>query len=191
MNTTVEVKKDTQLVLPKINPLQDIAVDLETCDPDLKTKAPGWVHNNGFICGICISAKEGSFYIPIQHEQGRNYDKSEALKWLQDLLLVEGYDVVFHNAHYDVGWLTQQYGMVIKRNIVDTMLAAPLIDEGRYTYSLDSLAKDYIPNSQGKDENLLIEEVKRQFEYSEEQDTEYVQIKNKKTGRKSNQEKYH
>ena len=181
-------RRETSLRLPVIDKMQDIAVDLETRDPDLKTKAPGWVHGNGHICGICISAKEGSFYIPIGHEQGENFDQSVAMKWLQDLMLAPDFDAVFHNAHYDVGWLTQQYGIKITRRIVDTMLAAPLIDEDRFNYGLDALAKDYIRGSKGKDEAILEEEIKKQFEYDYVVDIEKVSIRKKTGGRKSNQE---
>ena len=181
-------RRETSLRLPVIDKMQDIAVDLETRDPDLKTKAPGWVHGNGHICGICISAKEGSFYIPVGHEQGENFDQSVAMKWLQDLMLAPDFDAVFHNAHYDVGWLTQQYGIKITRRIVDTMLAAPLIDEDRFNYGLDALAKDYIRGSKGKDEAILEEEIKKQFEYDYVVDIEKVSIRKKTGGRKSNQE---
>lgn len=181
-------RRETSLRLPVIDKMQDIAVDLETRDPDLKTKAPGWVHGNGHICGICISAKEGSFYIPIGHEQGENFDRSVAMKWLQDLMLAPDFDAVFHNAHYDVGWLTQQYGIKITRRIVDTMLAAPLLDEDRFNYGLDALAKDYIRGSKGKDEAILEEEIKRQFEYDDEVEITKVSIRKKTGGRKSNQE---
>ena len=50
---------------------------------------------------------------------------------------------MFHNALYDVGWLRRE-GVEIKGNILDTIVAAPLIDEHRYSYSLDSLGEFYL-----------------------------------------------
>ena len=39
---------------------------------------------------------------------------------------------IFHNAQYDVGWL-KAYGIDVRGQIVDTMIAGALIDENRYT----------------------------------------------------------
>ena len=50
---------------------------------------------------------------------------------------------IFHNASYDVGWL-QSYGIKVEGEIVDTMIAGCLIDENRYSYSLNALAKEYL-----------------------------------------------
>ena len=48
------------LILPKIDPAQPIAIDLETCDPELKNTAPGYICGVGFVAGIAIAAEEGS-----------------------------------------------------------------------------------------------------------------------------------
>ena len=40
---------------------------------------------------------------------------------------------VFHNAMYDVCWIRAVTGMMIKGRIVDTMIAASVIDEKTYT----------------------------------------------------------
>ena len=50
---------------------------------------------------------------------------------------------IFHNAQYDVGWLKAS-GFKVNGQIIDTMIAAALIDENRYQYSLNSLAMDYL-----------------------------------------------
>jgi DNA polymerase I-like protein with 3'-5' exonuclease and polymerase domains len=50
---------------------------------------------------------------------------------------------VFHNAQYDIGWLST-LGIEVKGRIHDTMVAAALIDENRFTYTLNSLAGDYL-----------------------------------------------
>jgi DNA polymerase I-like protein with 3'-5' exonuclease and polymerase domains len=51
---------------------------------------------------------------------------------------------VFHNAMYDVCWIRAVTGMKMKGKIVDTMIAASVIDENRFKYSLDALSKDYL-----------------------------------------------
>ncbi|BCV06359.1 MAG: hypothetical protein CM15mV131_320 [uncultured marine virus] len=53
---------------------------------------------------------------------------------------------------YDVCWLRKE-GLSIKGHIVDTMIAASLIDENRLSYRLDILSKHYV--GIGKDENIL------------------------------------
>ncbi len=45
---------------------------------------------------------------------------------------------------YDVCWIRAVTGMMIKGRIVDTMIAASVIDENRFKYSLDALSKDYL-----------------------------------------------
>ena len=49
---------------------------------------------------------------------------------------------IFHNAQYDVGWL-EASGITVNGPIVDTMIAAALIDENRFSYSLNALSVDY------------------------------------------------
>lgn len=142
--------------LPKIDPNQVIAIDLETCDPELLTLAPGYITNVGFIAGIAIAAKEGSFYIPIRHAQGENYDIDTVIKWL-NYTLSANTPKVFHNAQYDLGWLKYE-GVEVYGSVFDTMLAAALLDENRKQYGLDSIGKEYL--NEGKNEIALETAVK-------------------------------
>ena len=45
---------------------------------------------------------------------------------------------------YDVCWIRAVTGKKMKGRIVDTMIAASVIDENRFKYSLDSLSKDFL-----------------------------------------------
>nr|DAH13147.1 MAG TPA: DNA polymerase [Caudoviricetes sp.] len=137
--------------LPKINPNQPIAIDLETCDPELKVTAPGYISNVGFVAGIAVCAEEGAWYIPIGHIKGDNYDKQEVADWLNEICSADT-EKIFHNAQYDVGWLYAM-GVQLHGSIFDTMLAAPLLNENRYSYTLDSLGKEYC--GEGKFEEAL------------------------------------
>ena len=58
-------------------------------------------------------------------------------------------DKIFHNAAYDVGWL-RWWGVEVKGKIIDTLIAAPLIDENRFRYSLNELGKDYLKETSQK-----------------------------------------
>ena len=145
--------------LPEINPNQPIAIDLETCDPELKVTAPGYISNVGFVAGIAICAEEGAWYIPIGHAEGKNYDKEEVIKWLNKVLSADT-EKIFHNAQYDVGWL-HYMGVQLHGRLFDTMLAAPLLNENRFSYQLDSLGKIYC--GEGKYEEALRMAVEQKF----------------------------
>ena len=136
---------------------KEIAIDLETNDPDLKSLGSGNVINRGHIAGVAVAVEGWQGYYPIHHEQGGNMDPKLVLKWLQDILNQKDTTFIFHNAMYDVCWL-RSAGLTIKGPIVDTMIAASLIDENRLSYQLNTLAKHYAGES--KDEKILIEAAK-------------------------------
>ena len=135
---------------------KEIAIDLETNDPQLLELGSGNVVGRGHIAGIAVSVEGWSGYYPIGHEQGGNLDKKLVLGWLQDLFKQDS-KFIFHNAMYDVCWL-RSAGLKMPTKIVDTMIAASLIDENRMSYRLDTLAKHYI--GLGKDEKILLEAAK-------------------------------
>jgi len=130
---------------------KEIAIDLETCDPELLTLGSGNVVGRGYIVGIAVAVEGWSGYYPIAHEGGGNMDKKLVLNWLQDLVNQDS-TFIFHNAMYDVSWL-RSAGINIKGKIVDTMIAASLVNENRLSYRLDTLAKEYV--GIGKDESVL------------------------------------
>ena len=136
---------------------KEIAIDLETNDPHLKQLGSGNVTKRGHIAGVAVAVEGWSGYFPIHHEQGGNMDKKLVLGWLQDILNQENTTFIFHNAMYDVCWL-RSAGLTIKGPIVDTMIAASLIDENRMSYALNNLAKYYV--GLGKDEKVLVEAAK-------------------------------
>lgn len=122
-----------------------IAVDLETKDPKLISHYPAWVHPSleGHIAGICIANKTNEWYIPIGHEEGENYDPIPTIQQLDEILNTGSHPVIFFNAHYDYGWLKGRHGIKISRPIYDGMLAEPLLNEHKISYSLDNTANEY------------------------------------------------
>ena len=74
------------------------------------------------------------------------------MNWLKDLCSDTKKTFVFHNALYDLGWLRAE-GVEVKGQIRDTMIAAPLLDENRRYYNLNSIAGDYLKIY--KDEKML------------------------------------
>ena len=139
-------------VFPQFSETETVAIDLETYDPHLTTCGPGWATSRGYIVGIGVATEKWSGYFPIRHQGGGNLDEDIVLRWLRNLLSSTKRDVIFHNALYDVGWLRRE-GVEIKGNILDTIVAAPLVDEHRYSYSLDNLGEFYC--NEKKDESLL------------------------------------
>ena len=140
------------LSFPDLTGYREIAVDLETHDPNLNTLGPGWVRNDGKVVGVAVAAGDDAWYFPFAHKNGPNLDRRMVLRWLQKQLATPQQRKVMHNAQYDLGWLLAE-GVEVQGEVVDTMIAAAVVDENRMSYSLDSLAKEYC--GMRKDEKLL------------------------------------
>ena len=136
---------------PDLRQANTIAIDLETYDPDLKSKGSGSVTNNGKVVGISVAVDGYSGYFPFDHEGGGNLEKSKVIQWFTDICRSPS-DKVFHNAMYDVCWI-RSMGIKINGNIYDTMIAASLVNENRYRFDLNSLGWDYV--GRGKNETEL------------------------------------
>ena len=141
---------------PDLRSYDEIAVDLETRDPDLKSKGSGSVIGNGEVVGIAVAVPGRKFYFPIAHGSGKNMDRKKVLAWFADTMASSA-TKIFHNAMYDVCWI-RNLGIKINGLVVDTMIAASLIDENRFSYSLNALSWDYLGH--GKNEAALNEEAK-------------------------------
>jgi len=141
---------------PDLRSYDEIAVDLETRDPNLKTLGSGSVIGEGEVVGIAVAVAGRKFYFPIAHGSGSNMDKKKVLEWFKDTMACPAVKI-FHNAMYDVCWI-RNLGIKINGLIVDTMIAASLIDENRFAYSLNALSWEYLGH--GKNEAALNEEAK-------------------------------
>jgi len=135
-------------VFPNLSTAKEIAIDLETCDPNLESMGPGWARNDGFVVGYALAVDGWSGYFPVAHHGGGNLDKKRVERWLADVLAYPS-DKVMHNAAYDLGWL-QASGFKVNGRIVDTMLAAPILDENRFSYSLNALGFDYLQEAKSE-----------------------------------------
>jgi len=126
---------------PDLSGYQYVAIDLETRDPNLKTRGSGSVIGQGEIIGVAVAVEGWSGYYPIGHREG-NMDKRKVLEWITKVCADEN-TKIFHNAMYDVCWL-KAYGIKINGFIIDTMVMLSLIDENRRWYSLNSASYDYL-----------------------------------------------
>jgi len=136
---------------PDLRKANEIAIDLETRDPDLKKQGSGAITGNGEVVGIAVAVDGWKGYYPIAHGEGPNMDRKKVLDWFKDVCASPA-TKLFHNAMYDVCWI-RNLGIKINGLILDTMIAASLIDENRFQYSLNSLSWVYL--KQGKNEALL------------------------------------
>ena len=136
---------------PDLSKYDEIAIDLETKDPDLMKMGSGSVVGKGNVVGVAVAVQGWSGYYPIAHEGGGNMDKTKVLKWFQDVLNTPA-DKIFHNAMYDVCWI-RALGLSVNGKIIDTMIASALVDENQMRYDLNSCAKRY--TGKGKNESDL------------------------------------
>jgi DNA polymerase I-like protein with 3'-5' exonuclease and polymerase domains len=127
---------------PNLSEAKEIAIDLETCDPNMESLGPGWPRNDGYIVGYAIAIDGWAGYFPVAHAGGGNLDRRIVERWIRDVLATPA-DKIMHNAAYDLGWL-RATGFEVNGTIYDTMLAAPVLDENRFAYSLNSLGFDYL-----------------------------------------------
>ena len=138
---------------PDLSDHDEISIDLETKDPNLIKMGPGTFRKDGEIVGIAVAVSNWSGYYPIAHEGGGNMNRKKVLKWFTDVLKTDAIKI-FHNAMYDVCWI-QSLGLKINGKIVDTMIATSLVDENRFRYDLNSVAREF--TGLGKNEAALQE----------------------------------
>ena len=134
--------------LPDITGAKSIAIDVETKDPNLKTKGPGWPTGDGEVVGYAVAVDGWKGYIPIRHGGGGNIDERIVNNWMKKVCESPA-EKIMHNAQYDAGWL-RRMGFTLNGRIIDTMVVASLLDENRFSYSLNALAFDYLAKTKSE-----------------------------------------
>jgi len=121
----------------------EIAIDLETRDEGINNGlGAGWALGKGEIIGFAVAVEGWQGYYPFGHLGGGNMIPEQVKAYMKTVCSLPC-TKIFHNAQYDVGWL-QQVGIKVEGEIVDTMIAAALIDENRFSFSLNNLSRDYL-----------------------------------------------
>ena len=138
---------------PDILDAEEIAIDVETRDPHLKERGPGWPTGNGEVVGYAIAVPGWKGYFPVNHVGGGNLERPIINKWLKKVFESPA-DKIMHNAQYDLGWI-RAMGFDVKGKVIDTMMTAALIDENRFSYSLNALCYEYLGKT--KSEKTLVE----------------------------------
>ena len=122
---------------------KEIAIDLETRDDGINNKlGAGWALGRGEIVGFAVAVDGWKGYFPFNHLGGGNMIPEQVKKYMKDVCALPC-PKIFHNSQYDVGWL-EASGIKVNGEIIDTMIAAALIDENRFSYSLNALSVDYL-----------------------------------------------
>jgi len=128
-------------VLPELSGI--VALDTENKDPGLSSGyGTSWPHGLGFTCGIAISWSGGDFYLPYGHSEG-NTDKRRVIEWLKVQAAKPDVTFVYANCQYDLGWLWRE-GITPLNLPHDVQGMAALLDEFKFSYSLDSLGREYL-----------------------------------------------
>jgi DNA polymerase I-like protein with 3'-5' exonuclease and polymerase domains len=136
---------------PDLTNCERIAIDLETRDPNLTTLGPGWCRDDGYVIGYAVAAGDFVGYYPVRHEDGNLPEKS-VVNWLKKQMATPNIEKVMHNAMYDLGWM-RWAGIEVQGPIIDTMIAAPILNENRRFYNLNSLTGEYL--GEYKNEKML------------------------------------
>jgi len=141
---------------PDLRSYDEISIDLETRDPNLKSKGSGAVTGVGEVVGIAVATFNDKWYFPIAHGEGPNMNRAKTLEWFKDICECPA-TKIFHNAMYDVCWI-RNLDIKINGLIVDTMIACSVLDENRFAYTLNALSWHYL--NEGKNEKALNEAAK-------------------------------
>lgn len=143
---------------PNLSQAKEIAVDLETYDPNLAEYGPGGVRRDGYVLGYALAVHGLSLYVPVGHPNNP-IDPVNARKWLRDTL-GSTTPKIGANILYDLEWAKTD-GVSIRGKKYDIQTAEFLLNESLHSYKLDSIGKSYFGEEGGKNEEGLAESVAR------------------------------
>ena len=131
-----------------ITNIKMMGFDIETYDPNLTTKGNGVYRKDGYILGVSIAIQYDngdlkSWYFNTGHTNVTDEIKEQSWKMVK-LLLAIPCPKVGANILYDLDWLENFQGVPVAGPFHDVQVAEPLINEHRFTYKLDALAKSYL-----------------------------------------------
>lgn len=133
-----------------------LGLDIETDDKDLKALGPGF-RRGAKPVGVSLATEDGrAWYLPTDHVTG-NLDRGLVIKFMRKLASEYKGELVGASLGYDLDGLSTCWGVEFNQVKVfhDVLVAEPLLDEWRDSYSLEAVAKTHL--GEGKDEKLLRE----------------------------------
>ena len=110
---------------------EPFALDIETHDPNLKELGPGPRRKDGRVLGVAIATENREWWLPMN---------DHTRQWLRTH---DHLDIIGANISYDLDWLQYETYLPAGR-CWDIQTAEALIDEYKSTFSLDSLAQEYL-----------------------------------------------
>ena len=140
---------------PNLNGIKAIGLDIETKDPFLKERGPGFIRKDAKVVGFSVATIDTAWYFPIDHLGGGNIPREAALSFLAGQVRDPSRYIVGANLQYELEGLDAGLGIDVRSRVIDIQIAEALIDEEAETYQLDALSKKYL--GKGKDETLLRE----------------------------------
>lgn len=140
-------------IFPDLSAAKAIALDTETCDPELREKGPG-VRRGAYIAGVSVATDDFSAYYPVAHSLGKNLDKHKVFAWLREQLARSNQCKVGAHLLYDLDFLSAE-NIQVAGLLFDVQYAAPLLDEYQRSYSLEAIAQNEL--GEGKETSLLYE----------------------------------
>lgn len=139
---------------PNLSDIKEIGADIESYDPKLKTKGPGFIRGDASVVGVSLACDDMAWYFPFGHLGGGNLDKSSVVRYLTDVFKAPS-DKVFANAPYDLEGLSS-LGIKVAGKIYDVQINEALLNEEREDgYDLNTLCRLHLGTF--KDESLLRE----------------------------------
>jgi DNA polymerase I-like protein with 3'-5' exonuclease and polymerase domains len=138
---------------PDLSREKIIGIDIESKDPYLKERGPGFIRGDAEVVGISVSTITNAWYFPIRHLSGGNMDRSAVISFIQQIVNRQDLFICGANLQYELEGLDSQ-GIEVRSKVIDVQLAEALIDEESPTgYALENLCMKYLGRS--KDETLL------------------------------------
>lgn len=143
---------------PRLDQADLISIDVETYDPDLVEKGIG-ATRDGYIAGIAVATRDAEWYFPVKHEGGGNLPREQVYRWANDALKTNT-PKVGANLQYDVAYLWSE-GIQIAGPFLDIQIAEPLLDENKFSYSLEAISQERL--GIGKDEDGMLAYIREKF----------------------------
>ena len=147
---------------PEVRRASALAIDVETFDPELPDKGPGWARGSGHLVGIAVGTPDGlRRYYPLRHSVGaeQNVDVHKTLQWARGEFANARQPKVGANLIYDCGWLAHE-GVCVRGPLHDVQYAEALLEES-LPVNLDSLGERYL--GEGKTTSLLYDWIARTY----------------------------
>ena len=101
------------------------------------------------MVGVAIADKHHQIYLPFDHFGGDNLDKQTVLSYVK-YAINKADEIIMANATYDLGWL-ETLSLSVSCPVRDIQVAEALIDEEKFSYSLDSISKKYLKKGKKED----------------------------------------